>query len=63
MSADEQAIRKLIDDWMQATAKGDLAKVLSMMSDDVVFMTASRSRSRSRCSATGRTSAITSPSR
>jgi uncharacterized protein (TIGR02246 family) len=40
--ADEQAIRKLIDDWMQATARGDLAKVLSMMSDDVVFMTAGR---------------------
>ena len=40
--ADEQAIRKLIDDWMQATAKGDLDKVLSMMSDDVVFMTAGR---------------------
>jgi uncharacterized protein (TIGR02246 family) len=34
---DEQAIRKLIDDWMEASARGDLAKVLSMMSDDVVF--------------------------
>ena len=42
MSADEQAIRKLIEDWMQATARGDLAKVLSMMSDDVVFMTPGR---------------------
>jgi uncharacterized protein (TIGR02246 family) len=42
MSADEQAIRKLIDDWMQASARGDLAQVLSMMSDDVVFMTAGR---------------------
>jgi uncharacterized protein (TIGR02246 family) len=42
MSADEQAIRKLIDDWMQASARGDLAKVLSMMSDDVVFMTSGR---------------------
>jgi uncharacterized protein (TIGR02246 family) len=42
MSADEQAIRKLIDDWMEATAQGDLAKVLSMMSDDVVFMTPGR---------------------
>ena len=37
---DEQAIRKLIDDWMQASARGDIDKVLSMMSDDVVFMTA-----------------------
>jgi uncharacterized protein (TIGR02246 family) len=42
MSADEQAIRKLIDDWMEASARGDLDKVLSMMSDDVVFMTAGR---------------------
>ena len=42
MSDDEKAIRKLIEDWMQATAQGDLAKVLSMMSDDVVFMTAGR---------------------
>ncbi len=42
MSADEQAIRKLVDDWMQASARGDLAKVLSMMSEDVVFMTAGR---------------------
>ncbi len=40
--ADEQAIRKLIDDWMRATARGDAAKVLSLMSDDVVFMTAGR---------------------
>ena len=38
--ADERAIRKLIDDWMQATAQGDAARGLSMMSDDVVFMTA-----------------------
>ena len=40
--ADEKAIRKLIDDWMQASAQGDIAKVLSLMSDDVVFMTAGR---------------------
>jgi uncharacterized protein (TIGR02246 family) len=40
--ADEQAIRTLIDDWMQASARGDLDQVLSMMSDDVVFMTAGR---------------------
>jgi uncharacterized protein (TIGR02246 family) len=41
-TTDEQAIRKLIDDWMQATARGDLDQVLSMMSEDVVFMTAGR---------------------
>lgn len=42
MSNDEHAIRKLIDDWMQASARGDLDKVLSLMSEDVVFMTAGR---------------------
>ena len=40
--ADEEAIHKLIEDWMQATARGDLDQVLSMMSDDVVFMTVDR---------------------
>ena len=42
MSNDEHAIRKLIDDWMQATARGDLDQLLSLMSEDVVFMTAGR---------------------
>lgn len=42
MAPDEQAIRKLIDDWMRASAQGDLDKVLAMMSDDVVFMTVDR---------------------
>ena len=41
-TADERAIHQLIDDWMQASAQGDLDRVLSMMSDDVVFMTADR---------------------
>lgn len=40
--ADERAIRKLIDDWMQASARGDVATTLSMLSDDVVFMTPGR---------------------
>ena len=41
-TVDERAIHQLIDDWMQASAQGDLARVLSMMSDDVVFMTVDR---------------------
>jgi uncharacterized protein (TIGR02246 family) len=41
-TADERAIHQLVDDWMQASAQGDLDKVLSMMSDDVVFMTVDR---------------------
>ncbi len=38
MQNDEQAIRALVDTWMAATKAGDTAKVLSLMSDDVVFM-------------------------
>jgi len=35
---DERAIRALIDAWIGATNAGDLAKVRSLMADDVVFM-------------------------
>jgi uncharacterized protein (TIGR02246 family) len=38
MSDDEQEIRSLINTWMAATAAGDLPTVLSLMSDDVIFM-------------------------
>ena len=37
---DEQAIRTLIADWHRFTAAGDLANVLPLMSEDVVFLTA-----------------------
>jgi uncharacterized protein (TIGR02246 family) len=40
MSDDEQAIRKVIETWMRATASGDLATVLTLMSDDVMFLVA-----------------------
>lgn len=40
--SDEQAIRDLIGQWMDATKKGDTASVLDLMTDDVVFMTAGR---------------------
>ena len=40
MSDDEQAIRKVIETWMQATASGNLATVLTLMADDVVFLVA-----------------------
>jgi len=36
---DEQAIRELIAQWGRATAHGDLHDLLSMMADDVVFLT------------------------
>jgi uncharacterized protein (TIGR02246 family) len=39
---DEQAIRDLVDDWMAASKAGDLDTVLSLMSDDVVFIVPGR---------------------
>lgn len=38
MNHDEQEIRQLVDDWMAATKAGDIESVLSLMSDDVVFL-------------------------
>ena len=40
MAPDEQQIRDLIATWMMATCTGDLATVLSLMTDDVVFLVA-----------------------
>lgn len=40
MSSDEQQIRELIATWMSATKAGDIATVLSLMTDDVVFLVA-----------------------
>jgi uncharacterized protein (TIGR02246 family) len=42
MDRDEQAIRAVIATWMEATAAGDLARVLALMDDDVVFLGAGR---------------------
>ncbi|HEY5884724.1 MAG TPA: SgcJ/EcaC family oxidoreductase [Pyrinomonadaceae bacterium] len=36
---EEQAIRRVVDDWLEATKRNDLETVLSLMSDDVIFMT------------------------
>src|SRR5690349_11889712 len=38
MNRDEQEIRELVSTWMIATKAGDTAKVLSFMSEDVVFL-------------------------
>jgi uncharacterized protein (TIGR02246 family) len=35
---DEQAIRNVVSSWLDATRRGDFDAVLSLMSDDVVFM-------------------------
>jgi uncharacterized protein (TIGR02246 family) len=42
MTDDERAIRELVDSWMEASRRGDTAAVLELMTDDVLFMTASR---------------------
>jgi ketosteroid isomerase-like protein len=38
VNEDEQAIRALVESWFTATSKGDVATVLSLMADDVIFM-------------------------
>ncbi len=38
MQKDEQAIRDLVDTWLAASKAGDLATVLNLMADDVIFM-------------------------
>ncbi|MEO7726390.1 MAG: SgcJ/EcaC family oxidoreductase [Burkholderiales bacterium] len=40
MQNDEQAIRDLVSTWMLAAKEGDIEKVLSLMTDDVVFLIA-----------------------
>jgi uncharacterized protein (TIGR02246 family) len=42
MSPDERAIRELVDTWMKASRAGDIDTVLSLMSDDVLFMVPGR---------------------
>jgi uncharacterized protein (TIGR02246 family) len=39
MSDDEQAIRDVIDNWARATAAGDIAEVMTMMTEDAIFLT------------------------
>lgn len=38
MDEDERAIRQVVETWMQASKAGDVATVLSLMTEDVVFM-------------------------
>lgn len=42
MTQDEQTIRKVVETWMQASQDGDAATILSLMTDDVVFMVPGR---------------------
>jgi uncharacterized protein (TIGR02246 family) len=43
MHSDEQEIRQLVSTWMTASKAGDIETVLSLMADDVVFLTPGRS--------------------
>jgi uncharacterized protein (TIGR02246 family) len=38
MTDDERASRQVVDTWMAASKTGDLETVLSLMTDDVIFM-------------------------
>jgi len=42
MTEDERAIHELVDTWLAASKAGDLATVLSLMTDDVIFMVPGR---------------------
>ena len=42
MTEDERAIRELVDTWLAASKAGDLATVVSLMTDDVIFMVPGR---------------------
>jgi uncharacterized protein (TIGR02246 family) len=42
MNADEQAIRALVETWLAATRRGDTQTVLSLMTDDALFLVAGR---------------------
>ena len=48
MSNDEQAIRDVITEWMSASAAGDIARVLNLMAEDVVFLLPGRPPMRGR---------------
>src|SRR5262249_52538971 len=42
MTDDEKAIREVVKRWMEASRAGDIDAVLSLMTDDVVFLTPGR---------------------
>jgi uncharacterized protein (TIGR02246 family) len=42
MPSDEQEIRQLVSTWMAASKAGDIDTVLSLMTDDVVFLAPGR---------------------
>ena len=39
---DEQAIREMVDTWIEASKRGDLPTLLNLLADDVLFITPGR---------------------
>lgn len=39
VAQDEQAIRKMVDTWLEASKRHDLATMLGLLDDDVLFLT------------------------
>jgi uncharacterized protein (TIGR02246 family) len=39
MQSDEQAIREMVDNWLEASKRGDLTTLLNLLADDVLFIT------------------------
>ena len=42
MAKDEDLIRGVIESWLDATAEGDIARILTLMTDDVEFLVPGR---------------------
>lgn len=42
MADEKRAVRDMVATWMKASGAGDLSTVLSLMADDVIFMTPDR---------------------
>ena len=38
MNKDEEAIRDLVDEWLEASKRGDIETLAELMADDVIFM-------------------------
>lgn len=40
--SDEQAIRQMVDTWLEASKQGDVETLLNLMADDILFITPGR---------------------
>ena len=58
MENDEKAIRQLVTTWLDASKAGDTEKVLSLMTDDVVFLIAGQAPMRGKAAFAASQSAL-----